>query len=69
LLATALVQLGQVLEQFQVVSVVAPVVLVEDLAAVLDSEAVAASVAFPVLPPATNVVDQTTMLAIARLKQ
>jgi len=67
--ATALVQPRQVLEQSQVVSVAALVAHVEDLAALLDSEVVAASVVFPVLPPATNVADQTTMLAIARLKQ
>jgi len=68
LLETALAQADQVLEEFQAVSAAAPVVLVEDMVALLDSVVVAASVVFLVLLRATNVEDQTTMRATARLK-
>jgi hypothetical protein len=66
--ATALAQAHQVLEEFQAVSAVAPVVLVEDMVVVLDSVVVADSAAFLALLPATSVVDQTTMRATARLR-
>jgi hypothetical protein len=68
LLATALAQADQVLGESQAVSAVAPEVLVEDMAAVLDSVVVAASAVFLALRPATSAVDPTTMRATARLK-
>jgi hypothetical protein len=66
--ATALAQLVQVSVVFQRVSVAALVDLVVDMGVRPDLEAAVVLVVFLALPPATSVVDQTTMLVIARHK-